>query len=37
MKLWNRYTDTILLDNGLIYSEWGGCEIFSLSIGGPCK
>ena len=29
----NRYTNTIVMDNGLIYSEWAR-EVFSLSIGG---
>ena len=33
MTLKNRYTYTIFIDNGLIYSEWGR-EILSLSIGG---
>ena len=33
MTLGNRYTYTIVIDNGLIYSEWGR-EIVSLSMGG---
>ena len=32
----DRYTYTILIDNGFIYSEWGR-EIISLSIGRPSK
>ena len=30
----NKYTYTIFIDNGLIYSKWG--DIFSLQRG-PCK
>ena len=34
--LGNRYTHKIFIENGAIYIKWG-YEIFSLSIGGPCK
>ena len=34
----NRYTYTIFIDNGLIYSEWGGGrEMASLSMGCLAK
>ena len=36
MTLGNRYTYTIVIDNGLIYSEWG-YEIVFLSMGGLAK
>ena len=34
MTLGNKDSNIIFIDHGLLYSEWG-CEMFSLSIGGP--
>ena len=33
----NRYPSTTFIENGPIYSEWGGSEIVSISMVGPCK
>ena len=33
----NRYTYAVFINNGHIYSEWGGGRIFSLSIGCLAK
>ena len=30
----NKYKYKIFINNCLSYSEWGGCKLFSLSMGG---